>query len=84
MNRPFSKWVKLSEVPDHSKLTYHCDTVQSADENPASKIDVQISSSLQSQMAENKHILHQIVRAVLFLGKQGLAFRGDKQDIHSQ
>ena len=64
--------------------------MQSADvlkisiENPASRIDVQMSSSLQSQMAENKHILRQIVRAVMFLAKQGLAFRGDKEDIHSQ
>ena len=91
MNRPFSNWVKLSEVlQNHSKLTYHRDTVQSADvlkisiENPASRIDVQMSSSLQSQMAENKHILRQIVRAVLFLAKQGMAFRGDREDIHSQ
>ena len=83
-------WVKLSEVlQNHSKLTYHRDAVQSADvlkisiENPASRIDVQMSSSLQSQMAENKHILCQIVRAVLFLAKQGMAFRGDREDIHS-
>ena len=32
MNRLFSNWVKLSEVlQNHSKLTYHCDAVQSAD-----------------------------------------------------
>ena len=86
MNRPFSNWVKLSEVlQNHSKLTCHRDAVQSADvlkisiENPGSRIDVQMSSSLQSQMAENKHILRQIVQAVLFLAKQGLAFRGDKE-----
>ena len=35
-------------------------------------------------MAENKHILHQIVHAVLFLAKQGLAFPGHKEDIDSQ
>ena len=68
VNRPFSNRVKLSEVlQNHSKLTYHRDAVQSADvlkisiENPAYRIDVQMSSSLQSQMAENKHILRQIV-----------------------
>ena len=91
MNRTFSNWVKLSDVlQNHSKLVYHRDAVQSAEvlktsvENPASRIDVMISSSLQSRMAENKHILRQIVRAVLFLAKQGLAFRGHKEDIDSQ
>jgi len=34
-------------------------------------------------MVQNKHILKQIVCAVLFLGKQGLPFRGDKEDINS-
>ncbi len=32
-------------------------------------------------MKENDLILHQIVSAILFLGKQGLALRGDKEDI---
>ena len=34
-------------------------------------------------MAENRHILQQIVRAILYLAKQGLAFRGDKEIITS-
>ena len=28
-------------------------------------------------MKDNKDILHQIVKAILFLGKQGLALQGD-------
>ena len=91
MNRPFSNWVKLSEVlritPSLRIIVMLCSQLmylKISIENPASRIDVQMSSSLQSQMAENKHILRQIVRAVLFLAKQGLTFRGDKEDIHSQ
>ncbi len=29
-----------------------------------------------------RHIIRQIVRAILFLGKQGLPFRGDNEDLN--
>ena len=84
VNTPFSNWVKLSDVlSNHSKLLYHWESLQATDvlrdtiQMPASRIDVMWSSSLQSWMAENSHILRQIVCAVLFLCKQGLALRGD-------
>ena len=88
VNKPFSNWVKLSDVlSNHSKLLYHRESLQAADvlrdtiQMPASRIDVMCSSSLQSRMAENSHILRQIVRAVLFLCKQGLALRGDVENV---
>ena len=46
-------------------------------ENPASRIDVMTDNSIQARMKENRHIMCQIVRAVIFLAKQGLPFRGD-------
>ena len=80
VNKPFSNWVKLSDMlSNHSKFLYHLESLQDADilrdtiQTPASRIDVMCSSSLRSQMAENSHILRQIVHAVLFLSKQGLA-----------
>ena len=72
-----------------SKYLYHRDALQSAEvlksiiENPASRLDVMVSSALQSRIAENKHILQQIVRAITFLAKQGLPFRGDVEDLSS-
>ena len=52
--------------------------------NPSSsRIDVISDTRLQTCIAQNEHILKQIVRAVLFLGRQALAFRGDKEDINS-
>ena len=91
VNKPFSNWVKLSDALNtHSKLSYHRDALQSADvlkttiENPSSRIDVIVSSALQSRIAENKHILKQIVHAILFLAKQGLPFRGVAEDVRSQ
>ena len=51
-------------------------------DNPASRIDVMANSDIQMRMDENRHIIHQIVRAILFLGKQGLPFRGDNKDLN--
>ena len=42
-----------------------------------------VSSTLRARITENKHILRQIVRAILFLAKQGMAFRGDVEDVSS-
>lgn len=62
----------------HSNHSYHvlqsADVLKSSIENPASRIDVMVSSALQSRIAENKHIVRQIVRAVIFLAKQGWHF----------
>lgn len=46
-------------------------------------MDMMLSSTLQSQMEENKHILKQIVRAIIFLARQGLALRGHREDLAS-
>ena len=52
--------------------------------NPtSSRIDIFSDSWLQTRIAQNKHILQQIFCAILFLGKQGLAFCGDNEDINS-
>ena len=91
VNKSFSKWVKLSEtLSNHAKLAYHHDCLQAADilktsiEKPASRIDVMTNQALQSRMAENKQILCQIVRAIIFLGKQGLGLRGDVENVTSE
>ena len=83
--------MKISQtLSSHSKLVYHRDCVRAADAlkdaitNPStSRIDVISDTRLQARIAQNKHILKQIVRAILFLGRQGLAFRGDKEDVNS-
>ena len=51
-------------------------------DNPASRIDVMASSTLQVQMNENKQIMRQIVRAVIYLAKEGVLFRGDVEDVN--
>ena len=88
VNRPFSNWVKISNsLSNHCSLCYHRKCVQDADilkttvDNPASRLDVRVDSALQVRMRENKHIVQQIVRAVIILAKQGLPFRGDVEDL---
>ena len=58
--------------------------MKSTIENPASRLDVMVDNSLQARMNDNKHIIRQIVRAVAFLAKQGLPFRGDFESIQSK
>ena len=91
VNRPFSQWVKLSDsLSRHAKLVYHHQAVQSADilknsiENPNSRLDIMSSHILQSRIMENKHIFNQIVRAIEYLAKQGLSFRGHRESIESE
>lgn len=86
INKSFSNWVKLGDtLSKHSKLSYHQDSVAKADslkstvENPSSRVDVMTNRVVQQQMKDNNHLLRQIVRAILFLARQGLALRGDKE-----
>ncbi len=37
------------------------------------------SDSIHNKITENEHILRQILRAILFLGKQGLPFQGNAE-----
>ncbi len=77
VNRPFSNWIKISSIlANHSSLRYHqnclvmADTLKLSVENPSTRVDVMFSDSIQKKITENEHILRQIVRAILFLGKQ--------------
>lgn len=91
VNRPFSNWVKITEaLSKHAKVAYHHKALQDADilksviENPKSRIDILSSSVLQSRIQENKHIFGQIVRAILYLTKQGLALRGHRENLRDE
>ena len=62
-------------------------SVQAADtlrSTVKSRIDIATNSAVQSQMTENAHILRQIVHGVIYLAKQGIAFRGDIEKVSSQ
>ncbi len=90
MNVPFRNWVKLSDtLATHAKHKYHAHSMQDADilkatiDNPSSRLDVMIDSALQDRRTTNKHILQEIVRAILYLTKQGLPLCGHREQISS-
>ena len=90
VNKPLCNWAKLSNsLMKHSLPAYHRDCLLKADvlkttvEKPSSCINVIINNSLQKRMNENRHIIRQIVRAVIYLAKQGLPLRGDVEDVNS-
>ena len=90
VNQSFSNWTRLGEkLNNHSSLAYHrealllADSLKTSVENPSSRIDVMMNSVIQSHMEENKQILLQIVRAILYLGKQGLLFRGTTESVET-
>ena len=45
--------------------------------DPTCRVDVMTNASVQVRMNENKHVIRQIVGAVLFLAKQDLPIWGD-------
>ena len=89
VNRSYSNWSKIGNaLSNHSSFLYYLDCVQYTDilknsiDNPASRIYFMANNDIQMRMDENRHIIRQIVRAVPFLGKQGLPFRGDNEDLN--
>ena len=87
VNAPFRNWVKISDtLSSHTKLKYHlncsadADTLHRTVVAPSSRIDVLTVSNIQDRIAENTHILKQIVHAILYSSRQGLALRGNTED----
>lgn len=79
--------MKISDtLSNHAKLKYHlncsadADTLHRTVVAPSSRIDVLTVSSIQERITENTHILKQIVRAIVYLSRQGLTLRGDNED----
>ena len=81
MNRSFPNWIKVSNtLANHSSLRYHrhclamANDLKSSVDNPRTRIDVMFSDAIQKRINESEQIFRQIVRAILFLAKQGLPF----------
>lgn len=83
VNSPFVRWTKISMIlGNHATTEYHLDCLTRADsfkssyEDPRSSISGQFNKELVDRIAKNWLIMERIARAILYLGKQGLAFRG--------
>ena len=83
VNKPISNWTKICcSLSNHSKLQYYRDCLRIADamKSTTEKCDMRVnvlsSNALQKKIDENRQILRQTVLAVVYLGKQGIAFHG--------
>jgi hypothetical protein len=88
VNKPFEKWVKVTEILDrHALNSYHINAVSDATEfilsikNPQKTIDVCLSTKLGNNIQQNRHIVKCCVESVLFCGRQNIALRGDNEKL---
>ena len=61
----------------HEKSTSHCEAVEVIVTLPSTTRDTQLSQQHASQKLKNQQALYQIRSSMWFLGRQGLAIRGD-------
>ena len=85
--RPYSKALgKEGILVCHDRAVMHSRAAERADlflrnhNNPSERIDTRLMRERDQQASENKHVLSQIILAVEFLAKQGLPFRGHRDD----
>ena len=64
----------------HRHATIRADTFLHTYFNPSARIDSRLMKQQEELAKENKHILQQIILAIEFLAKQGLSFRGHRDD----
>ena len=87
VSKPFCLWVKMTtKANTHASHRYHLRAMTKMKEfidryeNPSQAVDVMMQSQLQQTMARNQLVIESLLRIVLFCGKQGLAFRGHRDD----
>ena len=88
VNKPFTAWVKQSsKFESHAKNQYHLTSLAKMSEfierykHPEVAIDTQLNKRLQHQMECNQKVIESLLKIVIFCGKQGLAYRGHRDDL---
>lgn len=87
VNSAFTRWTKVtSTLGSHAMMEYHSESLTKADafkcgyKHPERTIRGHFNKELVERIARNRSIMERIVRAILYLGKQGLALRGRGED----
>ena len=87
VTKPFkSRASKTQKMSSHSSLSYHltaCTKMQeflATHENPAQAVNIRLDNVAQKQLEENQKVIESLFKVVMLLGKQGLAFRGHRDD----
>ena len=87
VRKPFSSWIKMSnKAKAHMQLDYHQTCLAKMEEfmarykNPTAAINVTFDSENRKIMKKNQKVIESLLKVVMLCGKQGLAFRGHRDD----
>ncbi len=87
VTKPFKSWTnKTQKMKSHGKLDYHLTACAKMSEfltayqQPSHAVNVRLDSQAQKQVEANQCVIESLFKIVLLLGKQGLAFRGHRDD----
>lgn len=88
VNQPFRRWARFSVIKSHCDKTYHIDAVVKSKEFVRSmthpekaNISVVMNKQKQENIKRNREVLSHIVKVVLWLGRQGIAYRGHRENL---
>ena len=87
VSKPFSLWTKQSSAfNSHEKLSYHhiCVMKMAAFKEscrvPTQNVATMLSNAHKEQVPRNTLVIKSLLKCVAFCGKQGLSFRGHRDD----
>ncbi len=87
VTKPFKSWAnKTQKMSAHTSLGYHltaCTKMReflATYEHPSQAINTRLDDVAQKQLEENQQVIESLFKIVMLLGKQGLAFRGHRDD----
>lgn len=87
VTKPFKSWTnKTQKMTNHGKVDYHltaCTKMSeflAAYEQPSHAATTRLDEQAQKQLEANQHVLDSLFKIVLLLEKQGLPFRGHRDD----
>ena len=87
VTKPFKSWTNMTQkMTSHGKLDYHMTASMRMSEflatykHPSQAVNTRLDIQAQKQLEDNQHVLESLFKIVLLLGKQGLAFRGHRDD----
>ena len=87
VNKPFSLWTKQSSIfNSHEQLAYHQDSMtrmgafKESCSNPMCNVATLLNKVHNEQVSRNAQVIKSLLKCVSFCGKQGLSFRGHRDD----
>lgn len=85
--KPFCVWTKQSSsFNDHEKLKYHQDSMarmtafKDSCSDPTKNVATMLNKAREEQVSRNTRVIKSLLKCVIFCGKQGIAFRGHRDD----